>query len=102
MGLPLLLSTIPAHRASRSLPFIRYPTYLTDQKNKFQNPGAFLAFQKHQAKAPRSTSNPPQTHQRKTTLCTPFSQETPQKPPSTSSEKNQSRGSSIRSKTCAI
>jgi hypothetical protein len=71
-------------------------------KNKLQKSGASLVLKKHHAKHHDlppirhrfTTKKPRSTHQ--------FSQKPLQKRPSTTPEKNYSRGSIIRSNTCAI
>jgi hypothetical protein len=88
MVLPLLLSTIPAHRANRSLPVILYPHPLpTSSKNKLQNRGIFLALEKHQP----THHDLPATHHKLTTKkprsAHHFSQKPLQKPLSTSLRK---------------
>jgi hypothetical protein len=64
---PLLLSTIPAHRANRSLPVIRYPHLPDPSKNKLQNHGAFFATEKNTIQRTTiyqqpTTNSPPKNH----------------------------------------
>jgi hypothetical protein len=96
------LSTIPAHRASRSLPVILYPTYRPPAENKLVESGIFSSLEKHQL---THHDLPPIHHKltsKKPRSAHHFYQNTLQKHPSTIPRKNYSRGSSILSNTCAM
>jgi hypothetical protein len=87
MGLPLLLSTIPAHRASRSLLVILYPTLV--RLNTIQHTTIYQ----------QTTTNSPAKNHAQPTI---FLKIPCKNHPPPSQKKNHSRGSSILSNTRAI
>src|SRR5205814_1384801 len=71
-------------------------------KNKSQKSEKFSALKKHHPKHHNSPATHHKFTSKKPRSAHHFPQKPLQKPPSANSEKNHSRGSSIRSKTCAI
>src|ERR1700723_3752098 len=74
---PLLLSTIPAHRASRSLPVIVYPTGFASHQNKSERVAYFSPPKNHHA----THHDLPANHHKLTTKNHAFSLAFSQNPP---------------------